>query len=253
LAPVPSEVLAVLDKGPLAIDLITPIHDRNDLLRPGKQRAEIGYAALLDGTGYAAMFTRMPGVTVEMFDWWFMWHGLDGLRYRIWCPTEHFDAQVEPASRLRRLDSSLSVRERTWGTTDLVRENVGAGPANIYISFQSPEAHGLDKRLLEDAQEQTVLCANAGLADARIPIITFMHVARKVGGGVEVRSRFWEGWQVADGKPVKVAPPGGVPLEAVKGCAYHCAVEFANLASILPDLYRDHKDAIEAGMAGAAP
>ena len=169
------------------------------------------------------MLTHMPGATVEMVDWWFMWHGVDGLRYRIWCPTEHFGAQVAPECLARRLDQSLSVKERTWGTTDLVCENVGAGPANIYISFQSPEAYGLDHRLLDGPDGQTAICANAGLSDARVPIITFMHVARQVAGGVELRSRFWQGWQVIDGNPVHVAPPGGVRLEAAKGCAYHCA------------------------------
>jgi len=28
-----------------------------------------------DGTGYIANLVYMPGVTVDMFDWWFAWHG----------------------------------------------------------------------------------------------------------------------------------------------------------------------------------
>ncbi len=33
-----------------------------------------------DGTGYIANLVYMPGVTVDMFDWWFAWHGLGEFR-----------------------------------------------------------------------------------------------------------------------------------------------------------------------------
>lgn len=245
LSPVRREVQDILERGPISPSLATCVHDRNDLLSQGSQREEIGYCVLPDGTGYVAMLTPMPGVTLQMLDWWFMWHSIDGLRYRIWCPTEHFGSRIAPDSLSRRLDQSLSYSERTWGTTDLVCENVGSGPADIYISFQSPSDYGLNVSLLADPIPRTVICANAGLVKPRVPIITFMHIAKEVEGGVELRSRFWDGWQIADGSPVNVSPPGGAQLEAVRGCAYHCAVEFTNLASILPDLYRENKDVID--------
>lgn len=240
--PISREVLELLEKGPASWEHATPVAERNELLKPGYLPVEIGYSVFPDGTGFAAMLTQMPGVTLEMLDWWFMWHSIDGLRYRIWCPTEHFGARVAQDSLVRRLDRTRSIQERTWGTTDLVYENVGGGPANIYISFQSPRDYGLDQWLLNGGQRQTVICANAGLSDSNNPIITFMHTAREIPGGVEMRSRFWEGWHVVEGKPVKVAPPNGVALGAVKGCSYHAAVEYTNLASILPDLYRENKD-----------
>jgi hypothetical protein len=28
-------------------------------------------------------------VTAEVIDWWFAWHPLDSLRYRIWYPPQH--------------------------------------------------------------------------------------------------------------------------------------------------------------------
>lgn len=245
LPPVRREVLDVLERGPISPDLATRVHDRNDLLKYGSMRNEIGYCVLPDGTGYAAMLTPMPGVTLEMLDWWFMWHAVDGLRYRIWCPTEHFGAKVAPDSLARRLDQALSYRERTWGTTDFVCENVGNGPASIYISFQSPGDYGLDSSLLTSPVAQTAICANAGLAEPQIPVITFMHVAREVDRGIELRSCFWEGWQIIDGSPVNVLSQSGVRVEAVRGCAYHCAVEYTNLASILPELYQENREVID--------
>jgi hypothetical protein len=51
------------------------------------------------------------------------------------------------------------------------------------------------------------------------------------------------GWNIIDRKPVKVADQ--VPFEIVKGLAYHCPKEYANLAAILPQVYEENVNVID--------
>lgn len=40
--------------------------------------------------------TYMPGVTVDMMDWWFPWHSVGSdLRYKIWDPKDHYFARAD--------------------------------------------------------------------------------------------------------------------------------------------------------------
>ena len=59
-------------------------------------------------------------------------------------------------------------------------------------------------------------------------------------GGCELRSRFWIGWHVIDGKPVKMIPDGvKMPLAGVKSLLMHNIKEFTHLAAILPEVYAE--------------
>jgi len=83
------EIYRFLEQGTIDSSFATPIHQRNDLLKPGNLPAEMGYCKMPDGTGFVAMVTKMPGVTSEMINWWFAWQGLEGLRYKIWTLLEN--------------------------------------------------------------------------------------------------------------------------------------------------------------------
>ena len=68
--------------------------------------------------------------------------------------------------------------------------------------------------------------------------VAFVHLVRKTDEGIEVRNRFWVGYQIVDKKPVLMLPPGHAhPGEAAQGLFLHDVQEFANLAAILPQLY----------------
>lgn len=253
LAAADPEVMRQLERGPVAPEDATSIQNRNDILNSGDLAVENGYCRMPDGTGFVAVRTVMPDVTAEMLDWWFMWHGLEGLRYKIWCPGEHYDARVKPEDLPRRLDTTLSLQERNWGTTDLVTENVGGGPTNIFISFQSPRQYGYDMSRFAPPNILTAISANAGMSDVWEPNITFSHCARPhAGGGIELRSRFWQGWNVVDGIPVRVGPKEGFPVEVMRDCAYHCAAEYSNLAAILPILYAENHAIVDTAESLAA-
>jgi hypothetical protein len=66
------------------------------------------------------------------------------------------------------------------------------------------------------------------------------HFVRTTDDGVEFRSRFWLGRQLVDGQPRTRLPPFvKVPAAAARGLARHNVLEYANLASFLPALYRE--------------
>lgn len=211
---------------------------KNDLLKPGYLPAEMGYCILPDGSGFVAMLTKMPGVTTEMINWWFTWHGLEGLRYKIWDPDEHYDVHVVKEDLEHRLDPRLNTQERNWGTTDIDIEDVGIGASELYISFISPDDYGYEMEQFRAPNVLTAVNANAGVNEQKIPMVTFTHFAREILGGIELRSRFWPGWNVIDQNPVRVADQ--IPFALVKGIAYHCAKEYTNLAAILSKVYEEN-------------
>ena len=71
ITPIPAEKIAVLEGGPMDPSLALKIEDRNELFKPGYLPCEIGWCVMPNGTGYLANRTEMPGVTPEMFEWWF--------------------------------------------------------------------------------------------------------------------------------------------------------------------------------------
>ncbi len=238
MKPVPEEITAFLDKGPIDPSLALPIENRNDMLKPGHLDSEMGYCIMPDGTGFIAMNTPMPGVTSEMINWWFAWHGLEGLRYKIWDPDDHYDIYVREEDLEHRLDMSLNTRQRNWGTTDIVNEDIGTGALPLGISFMSPEDFGYNMDEFRAPNVLTAINANCKLVEPNIPIVCFSHVAREIPGGLELRSRFWLGWNVVDKKPVQVS--NQVPLELVAGLARHCPKEYSNLAALLPKVYAEN-------------
>jgi hypothetical protein len=82
------------------------------------------------------------------------------------------------------------------------------------------------------------ISSNSYLAEPKTPMVTFTHFVREIEGGVEMRSRFWLGWQIQDKKPVVVN--NEIPLELVKGLAHHCPREYTNLTAILPSVYAEN-------------
>jgi hypothetical protein len=100
-APVSEDVEATLKSGPIGPADILPFDDINKLMDPGYHAAEVGYGFAPDGVQYAACLTDMPGVTAEMIDWWFAWHGLHDIRYRIWFPPGHYGVRVEDPDKCR--------------------------------------------------------------------------------------------------------------------------------------------------------
>ena len=104
---------------------------------------EIGWCNLPNGAGYIANRIHYPEFTADMVDWWFAWHPLEDLRYRIWYPPQHAGIMLSPIDRARILDDSIPNREKNWGVVHNVTENCDNGYENIDIAFRSPADIGL--------------------------------------------------------------------------------------------------------------
>lgn len=230
-----------------------PIEKINDLLDPGYHEVEAGWCVLPNGAGYIANLVPMPGVTVDMINWWFAWHGLEDLRYKLWSPEDHFAISMSEQDRKKVLDPRRTLTQKFQGLTHHVIEDVGDGPANITLSFLTPEDASFDMSRFKPPAVATLVAANITLTpiateeEAHGPgmPIFMLHFIREIPRGIEYRSRFWMGYQVIDRKPQLLLPKGErVPEWAPRGGAQHNVHEYANLSAILPEIYKDQKGAI---------
>lgn len=239
---IPQEKLDILKSGPMSPEDMLDIENRNKLFDPGYFNVEVGFGIAKNGTGYVSNLTPMKGVTKEMFEWWFAWHSLEDLRYRIWDPEDHFYARQQ--KREKTLDESLPMRERTWGTQHKVLEDIGGGPDEIILEFNYPKDMGYDQDKIGSKYCASMMCANGhGVEPGKGAIAVMTHMIREIEDGIELRSRFWMGYQIIDGKAVKVIPDGiRIPVEAPMGLFAHNLKEFSHLAAILPAVYAQEKD-----------
>lgn len=192
MTPAPQEKYAKVLSGPLDPRKVLHFHDRNRLFEPGYLEEEIGYCVMPDGTGYVSNLTPMPGVTPEMFDWWFAWHGLDNLRYSIWDPEDHFAAVSMQKNKAK--DPTLTLQEKYWDTTHAVLEDTGLGPENLFINFKRPGDLGFDQSRIGTPACATIVCAKGsgkGQPPFASPDTIMCHFIREIEGGIELRTRFW--------------------------------------------------------------
>ncbi|MBF7097253.1 DAPG hydrolase family protein [Alkalibacter mobilis] len=241
----PIEKHAKVSDGILDNSTALRIHDRNDLFNEGYLSEEFGQWQLEDGTALIANKTFFPNVTGEMFDWWFAWHPIDRLRYAIWDNEDHYDVNLEDPSKA--LDFSLSMRERHWGSIHYIWEDIGTGNVDLLkISFKRPSEFGYDESKVDTALCNALICANVLVyGNDKMPDVPVVmtHFLRPVKGGSELRSRFWFGWQIIDGHPVKSIPDDlQIPIAGPEALLKHNIKEFSNLAEILPLVYKEEKD-----------
>ncbi len=237
LAEVPAEKIKLID-APSEIPAV-PFENRN-LFLAGKDKnyCQIGYGVAQDGTGFVCNETYMPGVTVEMLDWWFPWHSVGSdLRYKIWDNEDHYFARADKAAYV--CDAKVPVNEKTWGVNHYVLEDIGAGPAPLTLMFKSPIDFGYDSALVGTEFCKSLVCA-IGSGDCAAAMT---HKWYPYKDGVMLCSRFWTGYGVVDENIVCTLPKGAkVPVEVSRGLFAHNIKEFTNLASILPEVYAENKD-----------
>ena len=238
MAQAPAEKYAAAE-APADPALLHGALDMNKLFDPGYLPCETGYGNLPDGCATLANLTDMPGVTPEMFDFWFAWHGLESMRYKIWDRDDHYYCQTKHPEKA--LDKSLSLKERYWDTVHDIREDVGMGEQPVMIAFRNPADIGFDPEKLADF-DGTIVCSGSENA----PVI-MVHFVRPTERGSELRTRFWMGYHIKDGKPAKMIPDGMVfPTEMAKSLLLHNIKEFTNLAAILPEVYAEfHEDFVK--------
>ena len=242
-------LMGALAKGPMDPDKALPLSEINQLLDPGYHEIETGYCITRDGLGYIAVNNVLPGCTVDMLRWWFVWHASGGnLRYKIWDPKDHFGIALADQDRAKLADPRVAFRDKYTDVDHFVVENTGNGPESILIRFKKFENIGFDKDKFVSSPTVEII-GGYGTSEFREGPAGFkasaimLHTMRDISGGIEIRTRFWMGARIVEGKAQNVTPPWvHIPIEAPMGLAFHNVVEFSNLAAILPEVYAEYKN-----------
>lgn len=219
------------------------LKDRAKLMSKESYPAEPGYYPLEGGGVLVASNVFMPGVTAEMINWWGPWHSLDPIRYMIWNPEDHENVEVDAVGKARALDKSIPNEEKLWGATHVDIESLGGPADKVTIHFANPADMGYDASKIGTEDCSAFLCGNAGMGDMMV-IPTFMSESfLEHDGGLEVRARFWIGYNIIDGEPQYLLPPEiPIPGDVCVGLIKHNIREFTQLAKILPELYAEYQD-----------
>lgn len=228
------------------------------LSKPGHEVMESGWTQTEKGTLMVACHTDMPGVTAEMWDWWFGWHGTDTARYKLWNPVAH---QFSAVGEDRSADRSLTYRQRYVNNVSYVDEYIGHAYGQLAIRFLEAEKVGFDS-----LSGTTHICARVGLSNLPVASGWLVHQVRPTEGGSEMRSRFFLGHpEILAVPPAAVSSPAaGRTLRSPAGAAlkpviakamqrnftlefggmlmHHCAQEMNHLAGFLPNLFDEFKD-----------
>jgi hypothetical protein len=242
MTPPQAEVLAAIEGGPIDPRRALALEQVERLLDPRPLEVESGWCTLGDGIGFVAVRTAMPRVSGEMVDWWFDWHPRDSLRYRVWHPTAHRANSLEPGT------GGSSLGKAHWGAVHHPVEDVGIGTVHARIAFRRPSEMGLPEDRLANEDVATIVCGYVGDDRRRVRHTPMFHVFLRDGkGGVVLRSAFWLGAAV---RPYGALGPLGerllnhrftrratLPARLPRALASHCAEEYANLATLLPELF----------------
>ncbi len=241
LSPADRAVLEAIAGGPVDPAHAASLADLDRLLDPAPLPVETGWCFRLDHVGYVAVRTAMPGVSAEMIEWWFDWHPRDPDRYRAWHPLAHTDNSIE-------LPATLGAK-RHWGAVHHPVEDVGTGTVHARIAFLPPTAIGFSSDARDDPAVATIVCGYVGDDKRRLRHSVMAHVFLSAEDGLVLRSHFWLGAAVRPYLPVPFAAPFGLalnnrvvrrlslPRNLPRSLATHCAEEYANLATLLPELH----------------
>ena len=156
LAPLPRHVVEALHHGPQAGPMLPAFDDAAAVADDGYQQTENGYGVLKDGSIQVSVRTDMPGVTAEMWSWWFGWHGSDSRRYKLWHPRAHVSAEWQ--------DGDLEIRagrrgaHRYVGRSSLISEYIGSSLLDGASQFVAPAELGCPP----DSDDAVAVCARLG-------------------------------------------------------------------------------------------
>ena len=194
--------------------------EANELMLPGQDRDTM--ERLPDGQVRVHIVDPLPGVTPEMYEWWFGHMERD--TYMQWHPRDHEEfawvSGWEPG--------------RYVGATHMTRQTFGrVGPAmRADITFV-PRALWFDWRLFDPHAVGVVICAIVHMHDhdgRPKPQIAarFVHLGIRRDYGSELRSSFWLS-----------ANPDMDIERATAGRTKHVHEECQYLSGFLPELYAE--------------
>ena len=171
-------------------------------------------------------------------------------------PEEHLGMIVDESTLRRLTDPTLSVKERIYGNILYAVEDNGTGYESDRFSYKKlkffhPTEFGFTQQQLDDMEAAggRLVTAMSGPKDGDF-VSSFMHYARPVEGGCEVRSWFFVGYKLAksEGGSLRTMAediPDAALEQIGRGLSHHCLNEYTNLAHILPEAYAKQHDIID--------
>ena len=236
LTPPSKEKQAIRDGDPAAPERALPIAQRARFQDAETGYLKTGFCIAPDGTGFVANTQYMPGVTLEMFNWWFAWHcvGPD-LRYKLWDHDDHYYARCSDVPRM--LDPAVPMNEKSWGVSHDILEDIGLGADPLVIRFKKPSDIGFD---MDKIGTDACLAMVCGVGASSTPAV-MAHKIMRAEGGVTMVSHFWMGYGLDDnGKIIKLLPDGvSIPVIAPRSLFGHCIKEYTNWASFIAEIYAE--------------
>ena len=184
----------------------------------------------------------MPDVTGEMVEWWFRWNSCDPIRYQAWFPGAHdWTHQEEKAGPARA--------KPHWGLVNYPVEDIGLGMSNLRIEFAPPSQIGFSSDAIDDPRVGTIIAGLVGDVTAHLQHTIMVHVFLNAADGLVLRSRFYIGGAIRLYASERIARLSAIARNrrpfcrriissrAPRAMARHCAREYANLATLLPELH----------------
>jgi hypothetical protein len=122
--------------------------------------------------------------------------------------------------------------------------------SNLRIEFTPLSQLGFSTDVLDDARVGTIIAGLVGDVTLHLQHTIMIHVFLNDADGLVLRSRFYIGAAIRLYAPERIAELSAfafnrpifrrrfVPSRAPRAMARHCAREYANLATLLPELYR---------------
>jgi hypothetical protein len=126
--------------------------------------------------------------------------------------------------------------------------------SNLRIAFLPPSQLGFSTDAVDDPGVGTIVAGLVGDANARLQHTLMIHVFLNAADGLVPRSRFWVGGAIRLYAPDRVAALTAramnrpafrrriISARAPRAMARHCAREYANLATLLPELHNRFSD-----------
>jgi len=224
------------------------IREVRRLLEPAFRREgwHEGWTLFPDGTGVVCVKTYFPETTSEMFQWWFAWHALEDIRYMLWYPPAHYGIAPTLEYRRKLADPTKTLFEKTHGgdAVHMVYESTQIDALSYVaakavpwhsIPFQDPQVRGFAEEDLAHFKQKGYAAICGGQR------MLHFFAEREDGTGGDLYTHFWFGihpdgrgsWQGRKNAPdSQLIPP-------ILNIAQHAVKEFAQLAQILPQIYRE--------------
>ncbi len=233
----------LLDAGPMNLSDAIPAAQWLDALQPsGYRKVVYGYCMMPDGSGfYAEYFVTPPTMTPEMRRWYGRWinfrsqgmvEGQGNLRYKLWCPVDHWD---------HKYVNGVDDKNGIWSceTLDLGQSKQGIGAISHPINLRD---FGLTA-----AREEELLAAGCRVSAAWEEFEgPGHHLVLRLSrpcpfGGIESMNFEWIGYWAKDGQLLRDEE---TPVDEtyLKNVLTHNTVEHLHLPQFLPALYAEYHD-----------